>query len=74
MPAICREGKPADVIVQLSGRRPQDIAAALKRVGILILNTQLAGLRLAIDCEALIKRLMLLGLPHPVSGMAGVEQ
>ena len=69
--AIHEKEKPEGVIVQFGGQTPLNIAAELAAAGVKILGTSPETIDLAEDRDRFRLIMKELGIPQPVSGMAG---
>ncbi|OQA00128.1 MAG: Carbamoyl-phosphate synthase large chain [Planctomycetes bacterium ADurb.Bin412] len=69
--SIYQKEKPEGVIVQFGGQTPLNIAAELAEAGVPILGTTPDTIDLAEDRDRFRKVMDRLGIPQPLSGMAG---
>ena len=68
--AIYKEEKPEGVIVQFGGQTPLNIAKELEDNGVNILGTLPESIHLAEDRERFCKKMVILDIPQPESGIA----
>jgi len=68
--SIYQKEKPAGAIVQFGGQTPLNIARQLEQAGVHILGTSTDAIDLAEDRDRFRKRMEILGIPMPKSGMA----
>ncbi len=68
--AIYEKEKPEGVIVQFGGQTPLNIAKELENNGVKILGTSPESIHLAEDREHFCKKMIVLGVPQPESGIA----
>jgi len=68
--SIYEKEKPDGVIVQFGGQTPLNIANQLAEAGVKILGTSPETIDLAEDRDRFRKRMQMMGIPMPASGMA----
>jgi len=69
--SIYEKERPEGVIVQFGGQTPLNLARELDEAGVRILGTSSDAIDLAEDRDRFRRKMEALGIPMPVSGMAG---